>query len=81
MSRRDRIDPETARLVEERLQWLLHGHGPVPECGYPNPQPQPRFPARCAERPCWSIQGAGSAVPSDMPGDRARPARDERRWS
>ena len=31
MSRRDRIDPETARLVEERLQWLLHEHGPVPE--------------------------------------------------
>ncbi len=28
MSRRDRIDPETARLVEERLQWLLQEHGP-----------------------------------------------------
>lgn len=30
MSRRDRIDPETARLVEQRLQWLLQENGPVP---------------------------------------------------
>jgi competence protein ComEA len=30
MSRRERIDPETARLVEERLQWLLQEHGPGP---------------------------------------------------
>src|SRR6476646_5029667 len=41
MSRRDRIDPETARLVEERLQWLLHEHGPVPER---RPESPPRSP-------------------------------------
>ncbi len=28
MPRRDRIDPETARLVEQRLQWLLQENGP-----------------------------------------------------
>ena len=39
MSRRDRIDPETARLVEERLQWLLHEHGPVPERPPESPPP------------------------------------------
>ena len=54
MSRRDRIDPETARLVEERLQWLLHEHGPVPE-----------RPPESPPRPSVSDGASDRAGPSD----------------
>ena len=31
MARRERIDPETTRVVEQRLQWLLQENGPAPK--------------------------------------------------
>ena len=48
MSRRERIDPETARVVEQRLEWLLREHGPDPTPPDPTPpeptRPEPRRP-------------------------------------
>lgn len=45
MARRDQIDPETARLVEQRLQWLLTEHGPA---GPPAP---PAAPVEAPDQP------------------------------
>ena len=51
MSRRDRIDPETARLVEERLQWLLTSTGPSPYRRRPVPGRAGANPARNRDVP------------------------------
>jgi competence protein ComEA len=64
MSRRDRIDPETARLVEERLQWLLHEHGPVPE--------------RRTESPPQPSGSAGASDSAGRSGEVNRPSRSRR---
>lgn len=48
MSRRVRIDPETAQLVEERLQWLLRENGPAGGGGPPASRPEQ--PVRRARR-------------------------------
>ncbi len=48
MSRRDRIDPETVRLVEQRLQWLLQENGPgtgAPARAAPRSEPSAPSPA------------------------------------
>jgi competence protein ComEA len=47
MSRRERIDPETARVVEQRLEWLLREHGPDPTRPDPTrPDPTRSNPTR-----------------------------------
>ena len=83
MSRRDRIDPETARLVEERLQWLLREHGPGPA---PDRPPESyaavgradptREPPAGPDRPAKRVR-AGPASPRDRtsPPDRSTASR------
>lgn len=89
MSRRDRIDPETARLVEERLQWLLREHGPVPE--RPPESPPPPVPADAPDpahtvpaitvpdrRRSTSSHAASPAELAAGPDEREMPARTPR---
>lgn len=84
MSRRDRIDPETARLVEERLQWLLREHGPVPE--RPPESPPPPVPAADTvpadtlpdRRRSTSSHAASPAELAAGPDEREMPARTPR---
>jgi competence protein ComEA len=52
MARRDRIDPETARVVEQRLQWLLKENGA---------DPTPGVAARAASSPSSDPPAEGSA--------------------
>lgn len=56
MSRRDRVDPETTRVVEQRLQWLLRENGPGTAPLAPDPDPpvdhdHPADPPRRGRRP------------------------------
>lgn len=57
MSRRDRIDPETARRVEERLHWLLSENGPDPRRSGPDVEDGPS-----ADRAARPVTGALALV-------------------
>lgn len=65
MPRRDRVDPQTARIVEERLQRLLSANGPTPEALEVGDRPPPR-----RSRP----EEEGDRVPGSGPGGRLAPA-------
>jgi competence protein ComEA len=61
MSRRDRVDPETARLVEERLQWLLSENGPDSVPAGSRTRKSERVPDD--ERPAPESRATGAAGP------------------
>ncbi|MFT4167420.1 MAG: SLBB domain-containing protein, partial [Microlunatus sp.] len=76
MARRERMDSETTRVVEQRLQWLLQENGPTPASGArtpraPDPAPDdeeneapipPRRVPRTVSSSRTSIGGAGAVA-------------------
>ena len=83
MSRRDRIEEETARRVEQRLHWLLTENGPEPvaaaarSAGSPEPTQRaaPTLPARSGApsgRRQWRIPEPGLLTAVTEADDLAR---------
>lgn len=82
MARRDRIDPETARLVQQRLQWLLSENGPRPESMVVHSDhgtDTPDGASSSADEDAPGVTPGGASNRRRRPSTRSRPGADERR--